>query len=177
MSKYAPLGQFLAGQSGREAPMTFGEVERVLGFSLPNSARNWPAWWSNNPGTHVGVKAWRDAGWKASRVDLSAEQVTFVKQGVPMTMAMVTDDAEAGPAASRNRRVESVDFEDLGLTERHCLELVCEELNVDRGSAMRHALREWAVERRRRFVEDLPHARMPSGYDSTDPIRADRDRH
>ena len=94
-----------------------------------------------------------------------------------MKTAMVTDNAEAGPAASRNRRVESVDFEDLGLTERHCLELVCEELNVDRGSAMRHALREWAVERRRRFVEDLPHARMPSGYDSTDLIRADRDRH
>ena len=177
MSKYEPLKRHLAERSEAEAPMTFQELESILGFRLPNSARSYPAWWSNNVGTHVNAAAWREAGWKTSRIDLSAERVTFVRESAPSKMAVFADDTEDHPSIPRNETGGSVAFDELGSTERHCIELICEELSVDRGSAMRHALKEWAVDRRRRFVEALPRARMPHGFDSTDLIRADRDAH
>ena len=188
MSKYEPLKRHLAGRSNSEVPMTFPEVEAVLGFKLPNSARSYPAWWANSGGTHVNAAAWREAGWKTSRVDVEGERVTFVREPEPATPAMinvvrtviaedVVDEAGGSQSVVLDQRSESVTFEDLGSTERHCIELMCEELKVDRGSAMRQALKEWAVDRRRRFVEGLPRAQMPRGYDSTDLIRADRDTH
>src|SRR5258708_38249983 len=79
MSKYDPLRDFLKARPASEAPMSFPEVEEVLGFELPPSARQHPAWWSNNVGTHVNARAWREAGWKTSRVDLGSERVTFLR--------------------------------------------------------------------------------------------------
>jgi hypothetical protein len=35
MSKYEPLTQFLAAQRAQEVPMSFTEIERVLGFLCP----------------------------------------------------------------------------------------------------------------------------------------------
>jgi hypothetical protein len=80
MSKYQPLESFLAGRPDRELPMTFAEVEALLGFRLPPSARAHPQWWSNNVGSHVAVRAWRDAGWRTSRVDVGGERVVFVRE-------------------------------------------------------------------------------------------------
>lgn len=79
-SKYFPLHRYFLGQTAVELPLSFHDVEQVLGFALPPSARTHPAWWSNNPGTNVAVKAWRDAGWRTSRVDIPAERVTFVRE-------------------------------------------------------------------------------------------------
>ena len=52
MSKYAPLGDFLRRQKTTFVPMTFAEIEKVVGTRLPNSQR-YPAWWSNNPFNNV----------------------------------------------------------------------------------------------------------------------------
>ena len=82
MSKYDPLKEKLLAAHGAELPMRFDEIERVLGFALPASARQYPAWWSNNVGTHVGARAWREAGWKTSRVDLGSEKVVFVRERI-----------------------------------------------------------------------------------------------
>ena len=46
MGKYDPLGTYLARQPGREVRVTFAEVEAVLGFQLPASARTYRPWWS-----------------------------------------------------------------------------------------------------------------------------------
>ena len=61
-------------------PMTFEDVERQLGFELPPSARRHPAWWSNNHGTNVAVAAWKNAGFRTSRVDVPGERVVFVRE-------------------------------------------------------------------------------------------------
>ena len=37
MSKYDALRSFLEGQHTERLPMTFAEIERVLGFKLPKS--------------------------------------------------------------------------------------------------------------------------------------------
>ena len=77
-SKYAPLHEHLRAARGHELPMTLAEIERVLGFRLPASARNYPAWWSNNH-HNPAVNAWRMAGWRTARVDLGRERLVFVR--------------------------------------------------------------------------------------------------
>ena len=76
--KYRPLWQFLKNSDEQALPMTFGDVERVLGFPLPNSSRKHPAHWSRYDGSAV-ARAIRDAGWKATNVDLNAQTVTFIR--------------------------------------------------------------------------------------------------
>jgi len=43
MRKCSPLKQFLLAQEGDRIPMSFAEIEQVLGLGLPASKRN-PAW-------------------------------------------------------------------------------------------------------------------------------------
>ena len=79
MSKYAPLTQFLKSRPDTRLPLTFAELERLLGFPLPPSARKHRAWWANNPASHVNAAAWHQAGFQSEQVDLEAERLTFVK--------------------------------------------------------------------------------------------------
>ncbi|MCU1498532.1 MAG: hypothetical protein JWM47_2485 [Acidimicrobiales bacterium] len=58
--------------------MTFADVERVLGFPLPASSRKHLPHWYGYEGSAV-ARAVRDAGWKATKVDLNAQTVIFVR--------------------------------------------------------------------------------------------------
>jgi hypothetical protein len=77
MGKYEPLTHYLENQSGEIWDAKFSDVERVLGFSLPPSAHEYPAWWANQEPGHSQTKGWRDAGWETGRVDLAAKKVRF----------------------------------------------------------------------------------------------------
>ena len=76
MTKYEPLASFLSGCSTEEIPMTFGDIERVIGAPLPNSKR-YPAWWSNNPSNNVMTQVWLDAGFQTERVDTTNGRLVF----------------------------------------------------------------------------------------------------
>lgn len=76
MGKYDPLTRYLAGRQTAEVPMTFKEIERVLGVTLPAS-KQYPAWWSNNPSNNVMTKAWLQAGFQTERVDIGSERLVF----------------------------------------------------------------------------------------------------
>jgi len=76
--KYDKLRGYLAEQSSSGWRTTFGEIERVLSSELPASARRHQAWWGNDK-RHVQARAWLQAGWKTTDLDLSSEKVTFVK--------------------------------------------------------------------------------------------------
>ena len=79
--KYAPLYRRLLTVSGPEWAATFREIEGILGFRLPDSARRRRSWWANpGPGGgHGHALAWRAAGWLASAVDLEAQTLAFVR--------------------------------------------------------------------------------------------------
>jgi hypothetical protein len=77
MSKYDPLGHFLAANRFNEVRMTFAEIERVLGFPLPEKSKRIRAWWSNNPDNSVLTKVWIDAGFRSEQVDMSAQKLVF----------------------------------------------------------------------------------------------------
>ncbi len=79
MSKYESLSNYLASKHANELSMTFAEVEAILGFKLPNSARTHRPWWANSAHGHVQSRGWLDAGYQSEQVDLEGEQLTFKK--------------------------------------------------------------------------------------------------
>ncbi len=61
MGKYSALGDYLRAQTRSEVPMTFAQIERVIGAKLPKSHK-YRAWWSNNAFNSVMTKTWLEAG-------------------------------------------------------------------------------------------------------------------
>lgn len=78
MSKYESFKKFLMVSAKDSLRMSFGEIEQVLGFPLPAS-KQYQAWWSNNPTNNVMTRAWLDAGYRTSNVDVEGERITFIK--------------------------------------------------------------------------------------------------
>lgn len=76
--KYAPLWRWLRQQDGAEMPATFTEIEAILGFPLPESCRRHVPHWYSYEGSAV-ARAIIDAGWRASKVDLNNEAITFAR--------------------------------------------------------------------------------------------------
>lgn len=77
MSKYDVLASYLKSRATETVAMTFSEVEKVLGFKLPASAFEYPAWWSNEPTGHVQARAWTRAGFETEAVDIRGKRVVF----------------------------------------------------------------------------------------------------
>ncbi len=82
MSKYDNLGNYLRKQGYGEVPMTFGEIEKIVGSKLPPSAYRHRPWWSNNPSNSVMTRVWLDAGYRTERVDMAAKKLVFKRAGL-----------------------------------------------------------------------------------------------
>lgn len=79
--KYAPLYHHLGRQRGSEWSASFADLEHILGFSLPDSARLYRPWWANDTKSgHSQSMAWTLAGWKTAQVDLDAERLLFRRE-------------------------------------------------------------------------------------------------
>jgi hypothetical protein len=79
-SKYEPLFAYLTSRPESVVRLSFGEIERILGQELPNSARRYRPWWANEQeGTHIHARAWLGAGRKTANVDMASETVDFVR--------------------------------------------------------------------------------------------------
>lgn len=74
-NKYDPLAEYLedlpANQS--EVILSFSEVERILGASLPDSAFEYREWWSNQADyrNRPQAAAWMAAGFRVEEVNQS----------------------------------------------------------------------------------------------------------
>ena len=77
MSKYAPLESHLRKSGKVHLPMTFKQIEDVIGTRLPDSAFEHRALWSNNPANWVMTKAWLAAGYKTADVDITNRKLVF----------------------------------------------------------------------------------------------------
>jgi hypothetical protein len=171
MSKYDLLRRHLDGSTTERMTMTFAEIENVLGFRLPASARRHQAWWANAGESHAHAAAWLDAGWRTSQLELADERVTFQRlasgasqsasveeNGRPFRLSEVmVDTASLSPAAARLMR-------DLQ-----------EELGCGPGEAIVAAMNAHALHRKRRLLDDFPLTGERSPIDSADLIREDRD--
>ncbi|MET0179188.1 MAG: hypothetical protein ABW194_01740 [Novosphingobium sp.] len=93
MGKYDPLRRYLEGLETESWDARFSDVEKVLGFAIPDSATRHSAWWANEThGSHSHARSWQDAGWATRNVDLRGKRVRF-ERGRRRT---VKDDAPTG---------------------------------------------------------------------------------
>lgn len=124
MGKYEPLAARLSREKEYWDP-TFAELEAVLGFPLPPSARRHREWWSNQRGGgHSQAKGWQDAGWQVHRVDLAGERVEFRHR----SMSPSARSPSASPATDEELIARAADY--LGTTDRQrivreALEALC----------------------------------------------------
>ena len=80
LMKYAPLQRWLADQTQDPATrivVSYEDIERLLGESLPISATEHRTWWANDRTSRTQARAWLDAGWRVEDVDRQAKVVTF----------------------------------------------------------------------------------------------------
>jgi len=82
--KYLPLSAHLLSlpETARSIALAFNDIERIIGNSLPPSARTYRAWWANDKSRHVQASAWMAVGWKTVDVKMAAETVTFERQSM-----------------------------------------------------------------------------------------------
>lgn len=81
MNKYKSLGQYLANHSKekKRVTLTLEEMERILGFSLPKSAKNYRTWWANTYSLSRCKDGWLNYGFELDQVELNKEPpfITF----------------------------------------------------------------------------------------------------
>lgn len=89
--KYVKLYIYLRDRERPEEEMTFEQIEKVLGFQLPESAREYPAWWANQQrGQSL---AWESAGYRTTAVNLSDRRLTFKRVDQPDLEVVLADVA------------------------------------------------------------------------------------
>ncbi len=75
--RYQRLYSHLCSLPDREWRLSFTDIEAVLGFELPVSARMHRPWWSNQIDRHSQAIAWMAAGWETAEVDVRGETLLF----------------------------------------------------------------------------------------------------
>ena len=77
--KYRRLYVHLSVMPAREWRTTFSEIESILEFELPTSARLHRPWWANQGAGngHSQSLAWGSAGWETAEVDMDAETLVL----------------------------------------------------------------------------------------------------
>lgn len=101
MSKYTPLKLHLQSQVTEEMPMSFADVESILGFRLPNSAYRHRPWWANETKGHVHAQAWLEAGYETAQVDMNGRKLVFRRVG-PAAPAAAAGSSKGMSEAGRS---------------------------------------------------------------------------
>ncbi len=111
MSKYEPLRAYLREHGTETVPMSFAEIEAVLGFPLPKS-QMYAAWWSNNPTNNVMTNEWLAAGYRTEQVDIEGRKLVFrrAEEPAPIAVRAARPDPEEGGDPSANARHPIIGF-------------------------------------------------------------------
>ena len=79
MGKYGILASYLSEEQLDLKIMSFKEIEKILCFVLPRSARKYRAWWANDKSHIQAFEGWMSVGWGIESINLQEETVTFKK--------------------------------------------------------------------------------------------------
>ena len=92
--KYRRLYSHLCTRATEEWQASFGEVEAIIGFELPPSARLHRPWWANQSmgNGHSQALAWTMAGWETADVDMDAERLRFRRRKRPEAVRKLSLD-------------------------------------------------------------------------------------
>ena len=101
MGKYEPLAKHLKTLVLDEWIAPLNEIEGVLGFPLPPSARRHRSWWGNSyRGNHSQAEGWVGAGWETRDIDLRNGKVRFERTEQAGRRGIGTDVQELWRKAS-----------------------------------------------------------------------------
>jgi hypothetical protein len=178
-SKYDPLRRHLMGTAGDRIRLSFTEIESILRFSLPSSARRYAPWWANTSGSHIQADAWTSAGWRTAQVDVGGERVTFERSVTERSPAA----SEPAPQGGMQDTGASFARDDAIVVSKaalrgsavRLLEDYCEAHGGNLGDAVAATLNGLVLERRRQLLKRFPKTGAPSPVDSAELIRRDRD--
>jgi hypothetical protein len=106
MGKYSAFGDYLRAQSANEVPMTFAQIERVIGSKLPKSHR-YRAWWSNNAFNSVMTKTWLEAGFRTERVDMAGRKLVFRRVAAAQKGSGFSEEEQMAPVSDQTRAATS----------------------------------------------------------------------
>lgn len=77
-AKYRGLAEYLLSSNETRVALSYSQIEKILGFALPDTARKFKqSYWANTE-THSYASSWMAVGYKA-RVDVERDTVTFIK--------------------------------------------------------------------------------------------------
>ena len=76
--KFIALTAYLEECGKDELKMTFSEIERIIGFRLPDSAYMYPAQWSNSE-SHSLAFGWLNAGYLTRQINISGQTGENIK--------------------------------------------------------------------------------------------------
>jgi len=169
--RYAALTRYLEQQAIREVRLSFHQIEAIIGASLPPSARSHQPWWANTT-THTQAAAWLSAGWRTRLLSLAGEHVTFFK-ALPETV--VAQRGVQEPPYAFEHDAVMVSMAAMSPAALRLIEDMREELGCGPGEAIAAAVNAFALDRRRRLLEQFPLTGERSKVDSVDLIREDRD--
>ena len=113
-SMYEILAHHLRESPGTSLQMKFSEVEAVVG-PLPESARKYRAWWSNNASHTHARHGWLAAGWKTTNVDMVGELLTFMRG--PSAMKSLNGPLAPGGGLRSTHAIHEKDTEQQGVSQ------------------------------------------------------------
>lgn len=90
MNKFSKLKEYLSKSQEDEIKMSFKELEVIVGYPLPESARKHPAYFANTE-THSISKAWMEAGYFVTNLDIHNGLITFKRADVSEERVLSTD--------------------------------------------------------------------------------------
>lgn len=76
MSRYAQLTLRLLSSQEPQITLSFEELDAIVEGGLPNSAKQYGAWWANNASSQPHARFWLDAGRRASP-DFKGKRTVF----------------------------------------------------------------------------------------------------
>lgn len=77
-AKYRGLAEYLLSSNETRVTLSYSQIEEILGFALPDTARKFKqSYWANTE-THSYASSWMAVGYK-TRVDSDSDTVTFIK--------------------------------------------------------------------------------------------------
>ena len=168
MPKYEPLSDYLRAHGSDACSLTFLDIERIIGCSLPASAREHRSWWGNDR-THTQARAWMQAGFGAEPSSRRIEPVVFRRVGSrPVSppfpessgpTQVVVRNLDPGVIAALKRRASRAGRS----LERELRTILSREAGPDRSELIAEANR----------IRAMTPALLP---DSTELLRQDRDR-
>ena len=77
-AKYRGLAEYLLSSNETRVTLSYSQIEEILGFALPDTARKFKqSYWANTE-THSYASSWMAVGYK-TRGDIDSDTVTFIK--------------------------------------------------------------------------------------------------